>query len=89
MERYVIATNNAHKLREIRAILENDSRAFLSMEEAHIHTDPEETGATFEANAAISIRSFLKFSSGFSLFKMFFLISETASATESKMSFSL
>ena len=32
MERYVIATNNAHKLREIRAILENDSRAFLSME---------------------------------------------------------
>ena len=29
MERYVIATNNAHKLREIRAILENDSRAFF------------------------------------------------------------
>ena len=53
MERYVIATNNAHKLREIRAILENDSRAFLSMEEAHIHTDPEETGTTFEENALI------------------------------------
>ena len=57
MERYVIATNNAHKLREIRAILENDSRAFLSMEEAHIHTDPEETGATFEDNALIKARA--------------------------------
>ena len=57
MERYVIATNNAHKLREIRAILENDSRAFLSMEEVHIHTDPEETGATFEENALIKARA--------------------------------
>lgn len=57
MERYVIATNNAHKLREIRAILGNDSRAFLSMEEAHIHTDPEETGATFEENALIKARA--------------------------------
>ena len=57
MERYVIATNNAYKLREIRAILENDSRAFLSMEEAHIHTDPEETGATFEENALIKARA--------------------------------
>lgn len=57
MERYVIATNNAHKLREIRAILENDSRAFLSMEEAHIHTDPEETGTTFEENALIKARA--------------------------------
>ena len=57
MERYVIATNNAHKLREIRAILENDSRAFLSMEEANIHTDPEETGATFEENALIKARA--------------------------------
>ena len=57
MERYVIATNNAHKLREIRAILENDSRAFLSMEEAHIPTDPEETGTTFEENALIKARA--------------------------------
>ena len=57
MERYVIATNNAHKLREIRAILENDSRAVLSMEEANIHTDPEETGATFEENALIKARA--------------------------------
>ena len=44
MNTYVIATNNPHKLKEIRAILENDSRRFLSMQEAKIHTDPEETG---------------------------------------------
>ena len=57
MERYVIATNNAHKLREIRAILENDSRAFLSLEEAHLPPDPEETGATIEENALIKARA--------------------------------
>ncbi len=57
MRSYVIATNNAHKLAEIRAILENDSRRFLSMAEAEIHTDPEETGATFEENALIKARA--------------------------------
>lgn len=54
---YVIATNNAHKLSEIRAILQNDSRRFLSMQEAGIHTDPEETGETFEENALIKARA--------------------------------
>ena len=57
MNSYVIATNNAHKLAEIRAILENDSRRFLSMAEAEIHTDPEETGATFEENDLIKARA--------------------------------
>ena len=53
MDTYVIATNNAHKLHEIRDILENDRRKFVSMKEAHIATDPEETGTTFEENALI------------------------------------
>lgn len=57
MNTYVIATNNAHKLAEIRAILENDSRRFLSMQQAGIHTDPEETGKTFEENALIKARA--------------------------------
>lgn len=57
MKTYVIATNNPHKLAEIRAILENDSRRFLSMAEAGIHTDPEENGTTFEANALIKARA--------------------------------
>lgn len=54
---YVIATNNPHKLKEIRAILENDRRRFLSMQEAGVHTDPEETGTTFEENALIKARA--------------------------------
>lgn len=54
---YVIATNNEHKLKEIRAILETDRRRFITMREAGIHTDPEETGATFEENALIKARA--------------------------------
>lgn len=54
---YVIATNNEHKLKEIRAILETDKRKFFSMREAGIHTDPEETGTTFEENALIKARA--------------------------------
>ncbi len=57
MDTYVIATNNAHKLSEIREILENDRRRFLSMKEAGIATDPEENGLTFEENALIKARA--------------------------------
>ena len=60
MDTYVIATNNAHKLHEIRDILENDRRKFLSMKEAGIATDPEENGATFEENALIKARAACK-----------------------------
>lgn len=60
MDTYVIATNNAHKLHEIRDILENDRRKFLSMKEAGIATDPEENGLTFEENALIKARAACK-----------------------------
>ena len=60
MDTYVIATNNGHKLEEIRAILENDRRRFLSMKEAGIGTDPEENGSTFEENALIKARAACK-----------------------------
>ena len=60
MDTYVIATNNAHKLHEIRDILENDRRKFVSMKEAGIATDPEETGTTFEGNALIKARAACK-----------------------------
>ena len=60
MDTYVIATNNAHKLHEIRDILENDCRKFLSMKEAGIATDPEENGTTFEENALIKARAACK-----------------------------
>ena len=57
MDTYVIATNNGHKLQEIRDILENDRRKFISMKEAGIATDPEENGSTFEENALIKARA--------------------------------
>ena len=60
MDTYVIATNNAHKLHEIRDILENDRRRFISMKEANIATDPEENGNTFEENALIKARAACK-----------------------------
>ena len=60
MDTYVIATNTAHKLHEIRDILENDRRKFLSMKEAGIATDPEENGTTFEENALIKARAACK-----------------------------
>ena len=60
MDTYVIATNNAHKLHEIRDILENDRRKFVSMKEAGIATDPDETGTTFEENALIKARAACK-----------------------------
>ena len=60
MDTYVIATNNAHKLHEIRDILENDRRKFVSMKEAGIATDPEENGTSFEENALIKARAACK-----------------------------
>lgn len=60
MDTYVIATNNGHKLQEIRDILENDRRRFISMKEANIATDPEENGSTFEENALIKARAACK-----------------------------
>ena len=57
MLEFVIATNNAHKLREMRAILDTEQRRVLSMKEAGIATDPEETGTTFEEDALIKARA--------------------------------
>ena len=57
MLEFVIATNNAHKLREMRAILDTEQRRVLSMKEAGLATDPEETGTTFEENALIKARA--------------------------------
>jgi XTP/dITP diphosphohydrolase len=57
MLQFVIATNNAHKLREMRAILDTEQRRVLSMKEAGIATDPGETGTTFEENALIKARA--------------------------------
>ena len=49
-KRLVFATNNAHKLEEIRAILGN-SIGILSLADIHCHADIPETADTLEGNA--------------------------------------
>lgn len=49
-KRLVFATNNAHKLEEIRAILGN-SIEILSLADIHCHADIPETTDTLEGNA--------------------------------------
>ena len=49
-KRLVFATNNAHKLEEIRAILGN-SIEILSLADIHCHADIPETADTLESNA--------------------------------------
>lgn len=53
----VFATNNAHKVDEVRAILAGTRFTVLTLAEAGIDVDPEETEATFEGNALLKARA--------------------------------
>lgn len=55
-----IATNNAHKLKEIREILGNNFSALLSLDELGIDVDVEETGTTFLENTLLKARTICK-----------------------------
>lgn len=52
-----IATNNAHKLEEIRAILGNSFDELLSLKDLGIDVDVEETGTTLEENSLLKART--------------------------------
>ena len=52
MKKLVFATNNAHKLEEIRAIL-GDRIEVLSLKDIHCDADIPETADTLEGNAAL------------------------------------
>lgn len=52
MRKLVFATNNAHKLEEIRAIL-GEKVEILSLKDIHCDTDILETADTLEGNAAL------------------------------------
>ncbi|MDD6316309.1 MAG: RdgB/HAM1 family non-canonical purine NTP pyrophosphatase [Clostridia bacterium] len=54
---FVLASNNQKKLLEMRQILANEGCTVISMAEAGFHTDPAETGTTFEENARIKARA--------------------------------
>ncbi len=51
MSRLIIATNNAGKVKEIRAILKSAYDEVLSLKEAGLSLEVEEDGVTFEQNA--------------------------------------
>lgn len=53
MEKIIFATGNAHKMIEIRMILEDLGVEILSQKEAGITADIVEDGSTFEENALI------------------------------------
>ena len=57
-ETLLIATNNAHKVTELRRILGEADVMLLTPADAGITLDVEETGGTFEENARLKARAF-------------------------------
>lgn len=57
MKRIIFATKNENKMKEIREILADLDVEVLSMKEAGIDVDVEETGTTFEENAGIKAKA--------------------------------
>lgn len=60
MKRIIVASNNAHKVEEIKAILEPMNYKVVSLKEAGINVDVEENGKTFMENAEIKARAIHK-----------------------------
>ena len=57
----LLATNNAHKAREIREILGDSFSELLTMKEAGVELDVEEDGETFQENALKKAQETLAF----------------------------
>lgn len=53
----IIASNNKHKIEEIKAIIGDYFEEVLSLKEASISIDVEENGTTFEENAYIKAKA--------------------------------
>lgn len=53
----VLASNNAHKLEELRAILSQLGMEVVSQKELGISVEPDETGTTFEENSYIKAKT--------------------------------
>ena len=59
-EDLLIASNNSHKIREIKDILKGKFKNIFSLKECGIDIDVEETGLTFLENAIIKARAIAK-----------------------------
>ena len=60
MPKLLIGTNNSGKIREYREIFADLPLILTSLAEEGIDLDPEETGLTFEENARLKVRAFLR-----------------------------
>lgn len=60
MEKLIIASNNAHKIEEIKAILKPYFDEILSLKEFGLDIEAEETGSTFYENALIKAKAVSK-----------------------------
>jgi XTP/dITP diphosphohydrolase len=54
--RLVVATRSAHKLAELRTLLDLPDTELLSLDDLGVEGDVDETGETFEANASLKAR---------------------------------
>lgn len=59
----LIASNNKHKIYEIKTILQDKFQRIFSLEELGIQCDPEENGNTFLENALIKAKAIRNFTS--------------------------
>lgn len=57
MKEVLIATNNAHKVEEIRTALNFEGWTFTTLAEAGVASDPAEDADSFEGNARIKARA--------------------------------
>lgn len=56
MRRLIVASNNAHKIKEIKEILKGIPLEVISLREAGVDADVEETGSTFLENAFLKAK---------------------------------
>jgi XTP/dITP diphosphohydrolase len=56
--RLVVATRSAHKLRELRELLQPRRVELMSLDDIGVIGDVEESGATFETNARLKARAY-------------------------------
>jgi XTP/dITP diphosphohydrolase len=58
--RLLVATRSTHKLGELRDLLALDRAELVSLDDVGAQGEPDETGATFEANAALKARYYAR-----------------------------
>ncbi len=67
MTRIILASNNAHKVAEVKEILKDVDVDIVSLKDAGIDVDVEENGVTFEENALIKARAVCRLTGGITM----------------------